>query len=72
LGLDVAHDKVLALSSDGSRDTLKTAIQEMKKRWPDGRVDVAISNAGGNFHPGSFLDMDEDMFRGNFEAVTYV
>lgn len=69
---DVADDRILALASDGTRGTLKQAIDEMKKRWPDGKVDVAISNAGGNYNPGSFLDMDEEMFRGNFEAVTCV
>lgn len=73
LGLKGVDDsKVLAFSSDGSRDTLQSALEEMKRKWPEGKVDVAISNAGGNYNPGSFLDQSEEMFRGNFEAVTYV
>jgi len=61
-------DNVLALSSNGSNDSLKEAFGKMKETWPDGVVDVGICNTGsGDFKPGSFLDQSEQSLRENME-----
>ena len=62
LKLDLPEDRVLACTSDASRESFKAAIAEMKKRWPDGKVDVGVFNMGGQFAPKSFLEVKEGEF----------
>ncbi|KAK4687778.1 hypothetical protein P7C73_g2336, partial [Tremellales sp. Uapishka_1] len=59
---------VLACSSDGSASSLKSAMEAMKQKWPDGKVDVGIYNVGGRFSPGPFLERTEAELRDNLDA----
>jgi NAD(P)-dependent dehydrogenase (short-subunit alcohol dehydrogenase family) len=64
----IPSDRLLALKSDGSQATLSRAFSEMEKKWPGGRVEVGVFNAGGNFRPGKFLERTEGEFRDNLES----
>lgn len=64
----IADDKLLAVSSDGSKSTLEDAFKQMEQKWPGGVVDVGIFNSGGNFSPGKFLERTEQEFRNNLES----
>jgi hypothetical protein len=44
----------------------------MEKKWPGGRVEVGVFNAGGNFRPGKFLERTEEEFRDNLESFAWV
>lgn len=68
LELDIPEDRLLALRSDGSQDTLQEAFKEMEKKWPGQSVEVGVFNAGGGYNPGSFLDKTEKDFRDNLES----
>ena len=65
---DIPDDKLLAVSSDGSQQTLKEAFDKMEKKWPGGIVDFGIFNSGGGFNPGKFLERTEQEFRDNLES----
>ncbi|ORY30397.1 hypothetical protein BCR39DRAFT_152090 [Naematelia encephala] len=73
LGLgQVSDDTVLACSSDGSRDTLDAAVEQMKKKWPEGTVDVGVFNTGGAaWSPGGFLDQKIDDLKANVDNNIY-
>jgi hypothetical protein len=68
LQLSSASD-VLAVSSNGSRESLMKAFDEMKYKWPDGVVDVGVCNtgSGASFKPGSFLDQTDEAIRESTE-----
>lgn len=73
LGLgDIANDKLLAVSSDGSQETLREAFEKMEEKWPGGVVDVGVFNSGGGFYPGKFLERTEQEFRDNLESFAWV
>jgi NAD(P)-dependent dehydrogenase (short-subunit alcohol dehydrogenase family) len=66
LGSEISNlpsDRLLALSSDGSRDSLVKAFEEVKRKWPDSRVDLGVYNVGGFFVYGDFLDSKEEDFQ---------
>jgi NAD(P)-dependent dehydrogenase (short-subunit alcohol dehydrogenase family) len=65
---DIPESDLLSASSDGSKATLDTAFDQMQKKWPDGQVEVAIFNSGGNFSPGKFLERTEEQFRDNLQS----
>ncbi|GFZ47727.1 hypothetical protein JCM24511_05474 [Saitozyma sp. JCM 24511] len=70
LGLQIpdAESRVLACSSDGSPDSLKAALEQARNKWPKGKFDVGISNAGPKFSVGGFLDQKEELARQNLEV----
>jgi hypothetical protein len=49
---------------------LKQVFQDIKRKWPEGEVDVGVFNVGGHFSPGPFLEKDEDALRANFDNMT--
>lgn len=59
---------ILALSSDGSPDSLKIAFEEMDKKWPSARVDVGIYNVNAKFDLRGFLEKSEADLRTGLEA----
>lgn len=69
---DLPEDKLLAVSSDGSKKTLEDAFEKMEKKWPGAVVDVGVFNSGGNFSPGKFLERTEQEFRDNLESFASV
>lgn len=68
LELNIPEDIVHAAKSDGSRDTLVKAFEEVKERWPDGVFDVGIFNTGGGYSPGNFLEKKEEDLRNGLES----
>jgi NAD(P)-dependent dehydrogenase (short-subunit alcohol dehydrogenase family) len=70
LGLQIpdAESRVLACPSDGSPDSLKAALEQARSKWPKGKFDVGISNAGPKYSVGGFLDQKEELARQNLEV----
>ena len=69
LKLNVPEDKVLGVSCDSSRGAFQRAVAEMKKKWPDGEVDVGVFNMGGGFMPKSFLDVKPEDFESGLKGA---
>ncbi|EIW71255.1 hypothetical protein TREMEDRAFT_56366 [Tremella mesenterica DSM 1558] len=72
LKLAVPDDQILALSSDGSLNSMQVAVEAMKKKWPSGVVDVGVYNMGGGYNPQSFLKYEtKDLMSGLEGGVIY-
>ncbi|WWC67954.1 uncharacterized protein I206_101873 [Kwoniella pini CBS 10737] len=64
----IPKENILALSSDGSATSLKKAFEDLKKHWPNGKVDIGIYNVNQSFGLRDFLDSDESQLRAGLES----
>ncbi|WWD00599.1 hypothetical protein V866_007534 [Kwoniella sp. B9012] len=64
----IPKENILALSSDGSTSSLQKAFEDLKKHWPEGRVDVGIYNVNEKFNLNGFLDKKEEDLRRGLES----
>jgi NAD(P)-dependent dehydrogenase (short-subunit alcohol dehydrogenase family) len=64
--------RVLACPSDGSPSSLQAALSAARDKWPDGKVDVGISNAGPALALAGFLDQKEETLRKNLDLFVCV
>ncbi|WWC59475.1 uncharacterized protein I303_102031 [Kwoniella dejecticola CBS 10117] len=64
----IPKENILALSSDGSASSLKKVFEDLKKHWPDSRVDVGVYNVNQSFVMKDFLDSEESQLRAGLES----
>lgn len=63
-------ENVLAFTCHGKEEEFHHVLKEVKKRWPDGVIDVGIVNTGvGTFSPKPFLENDPQVVKDNMDVA---
>ncbi|ODN79677.1 hypothetical protein L202_03608 [Cryptococcus amylolentus CBS 6039] len=68
LPASIPKENILALPSDGSVGSLRKALEEMEKKWPEGKLDVGVYNVNQRFNLKSFLDSSIEDLQGGLDS----
>ncbi|WRT64755.1 uncharacterized protein IL334_001689 [Kwoniella shivajii] len=64
----IPKENILALPSDGSVHSLQKAFEDLKKHWPEGKVDVGVYNVNEKFSLKGFLERDDSDLKDGLES----